>query len=262
MPKIKVNDINIYYEIHGEGFPFIMIMGAAGDVNWWTPDIIETISKKFKTIIFDNRDTGRTDKPELDYSIKTFAEDTVGLMDALNIEKAYILGVSMGGMIAQEIALNYPQRIEKLVLCCTQCGGSKGVQPSNKILQIKFWEMKREEFFNLTVSFLFTENFIKSNLDYIESYKQRMRKIPIPAESQKRQIIAIQHFRTWLRLKNIKTPTLILHGREDILVPPENVEVLAKRIPGAKTKYFENAAHLVFTMEPELFSTTIIEFLK
>ena len=135
MPKIKVNDINIYYEIYGEGFPYVMIMAMAGDVNWWTPEIIEASSQNFKTIIFDNRGTGQTDEPAIDYSMKLFADDTVGLMDALNIEKAHILGVCMGGFIAQEIALSYPDRVEKLILGCTHCGGSKQIPPSGKIMR-------------------------------------------------------------------------------------------------------------------------------
>jgi len=151
----------MYYEIHGEGFPYVMIMAMAGDINWWTPEIIEASSQNYKTIIFDNRGTGQTDESAMDYSIKMFADDTVGLMDALNIEKAHIFGACMGGMIAQEIALTYPDRVEKLILGCTHCGGSKQVPPSNKILRkmMNPRKMKPDDFIPLC----FTEDFIKNN---------------------------------------------------------------------------------------------------
>jgi len=263
LPKIKVNDIEMYYEIHGEGFPCILIMGLAADVNWWTPDVIDAYSQNFKTIIFDNRGAGRTDKPVMNYTVKMFADDTVSLMDILNIERAHIIGASMGGMIAQEIALNYPERVEKLVLCCTHCGGSKQVLPSDEILQQMMTprELTPEELVNEIIPLVFTENFIKNNSDFIESYKLRMLKTPIPIDSYQRQVQAIGNFSTGMRLKKIEAPTLIVQGKEDILVPPENAEVLAKRIPNTKVILLENAAHILFQPDPDKISKEIIGFL-
>jgi len=263
LPTIKVNDINIYYEIHGEGFPYVMISGSPCDVNWWIPEQIEAPSKYFKTIIFDNRGSGRTDKSVMDYSIKMFADDTVGLMNALNIEKAHVLGVSMGGMIAQEIALNYPERVEKLVLCCTHCGGSKQVYPSNEIIQMMMTprKMTPEELVNEILSLCFTDDFFKNNPDFIESYKQRILKIPISLDSYQRQVSAEMGFSTAMRLKKIEAPTLILHGTEDVLVPPKNAEILAKRIPGAKMIMLDKTAHFLFQPYPERVSIMINDFL-
>jgi len=253
----------MYYEIHGEGFPYVMIIGLAADVNWWIPEVIEPSSQNFKTIIFDNRGAGRTDKPKIKYSIKMMADDTVGLMDALKIEKAHIFGASMGGMIAQEIALTYPERVERLVLCCTHCGGSKQVFPSNEIVQMMATprEVSPEELVNDIIPLVYTEDFIKNNPDFIETYKQRMLKTPIPLDSYQRQTQATMSFSSGMRLKRIKAPTLILQGKEDVLVPPENAEVLAKRIPNAKVVLFDNAAHLLFQPDPERVNNTTIEFL-
>ncbi|MHA2367096.1 MAG: alpha/beta fold hydrolase, partial [Candidatus Hodarchaeales archaeon] len=227
MPKIKVNDINMYYEIRGEGFPLVMILGLAADVNWWIPEIIESQSQNFKTIIFDNRGTGRTDKPDIPYSIKMMADDTIGLMDALDIKKAHILGGSLGGMIAQEIAISYPERVEKLVLCCTHCGGSKQVLPSMEVLQKMMAprELPPEEFIDEIISFCFTDEFIKNNPDFIESYKKRTMEYVIPHYTYQHQIEALAGFSSGLKLKKIKAPTLIMHGREDIINPVENAEV-------------------------------------
>jgi len=134
MPKVKVNDIQIYYEVHGAGFPLVMIMGVGGNINWWDPRLVEGLSKKFKVVIFDNRGTGHTDTSDREYTIKLFANDTAGLMDALGISRFHVFGISMGGMIAQELVLNYPGKVEKLVLCSTNCGGANSVQPSAEVI--------------------------------------------------------------------------------------------------------------------------------
>lgn len=262
MPKIEVKDINIYYEIHGNGFPLVMILGLSCDVNWWTPELIETIAEDFKTIIFDHRGVGRTDKPEIDYSIKMFAADTIGLMDGLNIQKAHILGYSMGGLIAQEITLNYPEKVEKLVLCSTNCGGTKSLAPSNEVMDFLINPPEEViERINGFIPLLFTKNFIENNPNFIESYKQQLLKTPIQLTSYLRQVRAMS-FNSAKRLKEIETPTLILQGKEDILIPPGNAEILAKGISGAKLFMLDNVAHLFFQPDPENVINLIKEFLK
>jgi pimeloyl-ACP methyl ester carboxylesterase len=263
--KVKVNDINMYYEIHGDGFPLVMIMGLAANVDWWPPEFLEEIPKEFKTIIFDNRGAGRTDKPDIEYSIKIFADDTVGLMDALNIKKAHLLGISMGGMIAQEIVLNYPERVEKLVLCATHCGGAKYILPSPEIMEIlmKGTEgMTPEEGTELMISLIFTEDFIKNNPDYIERTRENILKEYIPDFSYQRQIGAAMKFNSGRRLKKVKTPTLIVQGRKDVLVQPQNADLLAKLIPGSRVAYFDNSGHAVHSQETEIVNKTILEFLE
>ncbi|MFX1572969.1 MAG: alpha/beta fold hydrolase [Promethearchaeota archaeon] len=261
MPTIRVNDINIYYEIHGEGFPFIMILGLSCDVNWWSPEVIKAIAQSFKTIVFDNRGVGRTDKPEIAYSIKMFADDTIGLMDVLNIQKAHILGFSMGGFIAQEITLNYPERVANLILCSTHCGGSKSLPPSNEVMNFLINPPEDNiDLINGFIPLLFTKTFIENSPEFIESYKQQMLKIPIQLSSHHRQLQAMS-FNAARRLKEIEKPTLILQGKEDILIPPGNAEILAKGISGAKLIMLENAAHLFFQPEPQRVVKLIKEFL-
>ena len=119
MPKVKVNDIQIYYEVKGKGFPLVMIQGLSYSLDGWDPRLVEELSRKYKLVLFDNRGAGRTDVSDREYTMKLFADDTAGLMDALGISKAHVLGLSMGGMIAQELVLNYPEKVAKLVLCST-----------------------------------------------------------------------------------------------------------------------------------------------
>jgi pimeloyl-ACP methyl ester carboxylesterase len=266
MPKVKVNDINMYYEIHGDGFPLVMINGLGGNADYWKidPDFLGWISKNFKTIIFDNRGAGRTDKPDIEYSIKMFADDTVGLMDALHIEKSHILGNSMGGAIAQELVLNYPERVEKLVLGCTHCGGGRQIIPSPEVREtlMKLAGMTPEEGAETLISLLYTEDFIKNNLDVIERTRQYLLKDPMPEFSLQRQSVAAMYFNAGRRLKNVNTPTLIVQGKKDVLNPVQNTEKLAKLIPGSKTFLLDNAGHSFFYPNTERVKEGILKFLK
>ena len=265
MPKVKVNDIQMFYEVHGEGFPLIMIMGLTGNTNWWDPRWIETLSEKFKIIAFDNRGAGRTDISDREYSIKLFADDTAGLMDALGISRANVLGLSMGGMIAQELVLNYPEKVKKLVLCATHCGGAKSVQASEEVMgiltaDVSALALSAEEVARMTIPLLFTEDFIKNTPGVEELVIEQITKNPISNEAFMRQMSAIMNFDAYDRLSQIKTPTLILHGRQDILVPPENGSILEKAIPGSRLVSFENSAHGLMEETEEVLDT-ILEFL-
>jgi len=264
LPKVKVNDINIYYEIHGKGFPFFLIRGLSSDVYRWPPDFISELSKNFKIILFDNRGAGRTDKPDIEYSMKMMADDTTGLMKALNIEKAYVLGYSMGGNIAQEIALNYPKKVKKLILCSTGCGGPNGILASKEVrteLNSNRDGLSNEELVRNWIIFYFIESFIRNKPDVVDEYIRRSLLAPIPSHSYRRQLNAINKFNSYSRLKNIETPTLVLSGKEDILVPHENSIILAENISGAKLVLLDNLGHGLFTPNPKLLAKTIIEFL-
>jgi pimeloyl-ACP methyl ester carboxylesterase len=263
MPKVKVNDIQMFYEVHGEGFPLIMIMGFTGNTSWWDPRWIQTLSKKFKIVAFDNRGAGRTDISDREYSIKLFANDTAGLMDALGIPRADVLGISMGGMIAQELVLNYPEKVKKVVLCSTHCGGAKSVQASEEVLGTLTADkrgMSAEEVARMTIPLLFTEDFLKNIPGLEELVIEQISKNPISNEAFMRQVSAIMQFDTCNRLSQVKTPTLILHGKQDILIPPENGSILEKAIPGSRLVYFENCAHGLMEETEEVLDT-ILEFL-
>jgi pimeloyl-ACP methyl ester carboxylesterase len=263
--KVKVNDINIYYEIHGEGFPLVMIHGFNANLDWWPPYLIDEVSKNFKTLFFDNRGAGRTDKPDIEYSMKMMADDTVSLMDALNIERAHVLGISMGGYIAQELVLNYPEKVEKLVLCSTTCGGAKAIPIPPEAMQIVMRDregLSQKEIIQNWIPILFSEDFIKNNSEFIENFIRRALIAPIPPYSSKRQLLGSARSNFARRLKKVNTPTLVLHGNKDIIFPPKNAEILAKLIPEAKTSIFENIGHLIFSETPEKVVKTLFDFLK
>jgi len=262
---VKINDINMYYEIHGEGFPLVMILGFIENIFWWHPNLINKLSEKFKVILFDNRGAGRTDKPRIDYSMKLFANDTVGLMDALKIEKAYVFGHSMGGQIAQELVLNYPEKVEKLILCATSCGGSKqvivGSEHAVRLLTRQYKQYKIFELVNTIIEILFTEEFIQNNPEAVKETYQKIVKNPPPIYAYRRLLTAPLSFNSYRRLKNIDTPTLIVHGKKDILIPSQNADILADRIPGSKKIIFEDSNHCPHLDNVEKLTQVMLDFL-
>ncbi len=265
MPKIKVNDINIYYEIHGDGPPFLMITGLGANINWYTDEYIDEFASHFKLIILDNRGTGRTDITDKEFSIKMLAEDAVGLMDALKIDKFLLMGTSMGGMISQELILNFPEKVEKLVLCSTSCGMRKGIPPPPQVLELMRTNrdgMSPEFIAKASLPLLYTRDFIKKNREFMKMFVQQLIKTPITPEMFERQMLAVSKFNSFRRLKTINTPTLVIHGKKDILLPPQNADILAGEIPGAKLVLFDDAAHIIFQPEPDKVLNTITEFLN
>jgi pimeloyl-ACP methyl ester carboxylesterase len=261
---LKVNDIQMYYEVCGEGFPLMMIAGLGANVDWWDPRWIQVLSQGFKTVAFDNRGAGRTDVSDEEYSIRLFADDTAGLMDAMGISLAHVLGISMGGMIAQELALNYPEKVQKLVLCSTACGGSKSVPVSQEVLTVLMMDrtaLSPEQIARNMMPLLVTEDFLKNNPGLAELAVHQMVKAPISDKAYVRQLKAILNFDTCGRLLHIKAPTLILQGKRDILVPPENASILDEAIPNAKLVYFENSAHGLLE-ETETVLRSVLEFLS
>jgi pimeloyl-ACP methyl ester carboxylesterase len=260
MPKVKVNDIQVYYEVKGEGYPLVMIIGFGVNLDFWNPHMIEELSKNFKVITFDNRGTGRTDVSDKEYSIRLFADDTVGLMNALGISKANILGWSMGGAIAQELTLNYPEKVKKLVLYSTSCGGAKSVRNQEAdamIMRLFAGGMSVEEASARALRFNFTSDFIDSNPEFVELLIQRTLKAPTSGEVLSHQRTAIMNFSAFDRLSGIKAPTLVLNGKRDVLCLPENGSILSRAIPNAKLVFFEKSAHaLIEDMDEVIHSIT------
>jgi pimeloyl-ACP methyl ester carboxylesterase len=268
LPKIQVNNIHIYYKILGEGNPFILIRGLSSSLDSWPPYSIDQFSKKFKTILFDNRGAGRTDVPDGKYSAKMMADDTIGLIDALNIKKTHLLGYSMGGCIAQEIAINYPNKVSKLILTSTWSGPSHGIvtpnpeeNPFPEMLPL-MKEGNYEGMARLLVSSLFPEDYKEENPHIIEKVVKNYTTHPPSPKGFEGQRAYVETFDTYDRLPEIKIPTLILHGTEDKIVPVENAKMLAERIPSAELFLFENTGHGMIIQENTLWTKKIIEFLN
>jgi 3-oxoadipate enol-lactonase len=265
MPVTKVGDINIYYEIHGDGEPLLLIMGYGSNSGHWFA-ILDKLAKERRVIVFDNRGTGRSDKPNVPYTAKMMVDDIAGLLDASGIGTTDIFGISMGGMIAQEFALNFPKRLNRLVLGCTSCGGANTV-PSTKEAQDFLFSTEMSKFTGeekalATIPWLWNKEFIEKNPDAVKRYVAVTTEYPTPPESYACQANFLITFSTYDRLPLIKAPTLVICGAADRLVPSENSRILASRIPNAELAVVENAGHGFFTDNSEKSSKIILGFLR
>jgi len=261
MATVNVNGCEIYYEVHGQGDPLVLIMGLRRNVEWWYRQI-PALSEHFQVIAFDNRGAGRSDKPVMEYAIRLFADDTAGLMDALDISTAHILGISMGGYIAQELALNYPAKVENLVLGCTGCGGDRNVSMSPERME-KFTANKGlnpEEILRKDMDIYFSDDYIVQQFEIIEEFVEISMRYYQPADAFFRQFDACLRHDTGDRLNQIAAPALIMTGDDDPLVPPQNSHVLKNLIAGAELSVFAGGRHCFFMEEADRFNKETVDF--
>jgi pimeloyl-ACP methyl ester carboxylesterase len=258
-----VGDLNMEYYVEGSGPPLLMIMGLGGQASSWGEPVLEGLQKSFTTIRFSNRGTGATDKPG-GITVPQMAGDAAGLMRAIGIEKAHVFGISMGGMIAQELTLNHPRQVQGMVLGCTTCGPAHSVAvPAQTLAQ--FGQMMQlpvdqriQRFWETAV----TPEFMTGRADFLTHILELGMATPTPMETFGMQFAAIQSFDTWERLPQIKSPTLILQGDRDILVPAENAEILHARIPGSQVRIIGGTGHCFFWEEPEEVVEEVVGFLS
>lgn len=267
MPKAHVNGITVHYRIQGRGEPLILIMGLGGESGDWILQA-RAFSKYFRVLTFDNRGVGKSEKPSESYTIKTMADDVVGLMDYLGIDKAHILGVSMGGAIAQEIAINYPERVRKLILVSTTPGkDEKGAHSPELLRAMGLQEGFCDEDIR-SVDIGRVMNSLSSN-----SYSSKMLKaVAVPycwvrmklfgIQGLGKQFEAVMTSSTRDRLNMIKAPTLVIAGTEDGIVPTRSSELLAERIPNARLIKIQGGSHTLIAEKRGRFNREVLEFLR
>lgn len=263
MPKVRVADINIHYETYGQGEPLVLIMGLGGGSSlWWRQ--VDFFSPEYRVVVYDSRGVGRTDKPDTPYSMDMLVGDAAGLLERLGIASAHIYGVSMGGMVAQELALRYPELVSSLVLGATTCGGGHAAMPSQETLQKLFGIMtlSPEEAVKVATSVTFSPTFIERHPDKINDWLIKGAESPPSPMGFKRQAEAAAGFDTYDRLPQIRVPTLILAGTADQLIPSDNSRILASRIPNAKLVLFEGAGHGYLWEAEEEANRTVHDFLR
>jgi pimeloyl-ACP methyl ester carboxylesterase len=267
MPKIQSNGIELYYKTHGEGQSLVLISGL-GYSSWQWHKMVPFLAEYFQVVTFDNRGIGQSDKPDGPYSAQLLAADTVGLLDALGIEKAVIAGHSMGGFIAQAIALDFPQRVEKLILCSTNFGGPNHVPVTPEAMEVltDVTSDALTRFKNgLVVST--APGWAEKNPEVIEEWVKWRVANPIePVHYQAQLAIGLALMPEAAafenKLKNISVPTLILFGAHDKVVPMANADLLAKQMSGSQTRILPDAGHFFPLEVPEEASRVIIDFVK
>jgi len=267
MPKAYVNGINIDYKVQGQGEPLVLIMGYSGDKTGW---IFQTraFKRHFRLVTFDNRGVGKSDKPAGAYSIKMMADDTVGLMAHLGIERAHILGVSMGGMIAQELAINYPERVNKIILGCTAPGRSEssGISPEfpkalglgDSYTDDEVRGLPVSKVVNSLLSSAFNKCIYRTLLIALAKIQVRL----IGKTGLVGQLEAVLGHDTFDRLPAIQAPTLVMMGTGDRIIMPSSSEVLANGIPGARLVKFEGGSHAFFIEMRGEFNRVVLDFLR
>jgi len=253
MPLAKARQIELSYDRAGDGPPLLLIMGMSGTKHHWGERVLEELRSDFETIVYDHRDAGDSTRTGQPFTIADLAGDAAGLLDALGLDSAHVMGISMGGMVAQELALAHPERIASLTLGCTYCGGEGSVLASEAVMRrlaeamtsgdrataIRAgWEV------NVSPSFAADEDayarFLATGMRY-----------GLPVEVIMRQMQAITGHDTSARLPGLGVPTLVAHGTLDELLPVHNGHMIAGLIPGSRLEILEGIGHMFFLERPE-----------
>ena len=245
--------MKIAWERHGAGPPLLLIQGL-GYARWGWEPVVEPLARSFDVILFDNRGIGESDAPAGPYTAAQMAGDALHVLDEAGVERAHVVGTSLGGMIAQELALAQPGRIDKLVLACTTPGGPQSVpMPEQTVKLLQNGASLRQ----------FVENALAPDpsIEIVERILRHREATAQPLEAWSAQAAAGMGFDAFDRIDGIRAPTLILHGTEDAVVDSRNTTLLERRIPDARIELFPGAGHLFFWEQPERFVAAVEEFL-
>ena len=259
--RVKVNSISINYELYGKEEADVLMFSHSLGTNllMWDPQV-KALRDKYKLICFDTRGHGKSDVPDGPYTLEQLAQDAVGLMDTLGIEKVHWIGLSMGGMIGQAVALNYPERLKSLILCDTAAKVNEEDQP--------IWQQRidtalkhgMEALLEPTLERWFTKPFREKNPPEVELIKKLFLSTPVKGFVGCAE--AIRKLNYLDRLSEIKLPTLIIVGQEDMGTPVEVAKEMHKRIPNSELIIIPSAAHLSNLEQPEKFNTALVDFLE
>lgn len=260
MAFIENQGAKIYWDQQGQGEPVLLIMGLGYPSDMWYRTR-PVLASKYRVITFDNRGVGRSDMPPGPYPIALMASDALAVLDAAGIQNAHVFGISMGGMIAQELTLQHPDRVRSLILGCTAAGGSTAVRAEPEVNQMLMnrGNMTPEEAAEAAIPFIYDPGTPRALID--EDLAVRGPWLPRP-EAYIAQLQGILAWEGYSRLPQIKTSTLVIHGQNDRLVPAGNGELISKRIPGAKWVLIPNASHIFPTDQTEAAHTAILGFLE
>ncbi len=260
MGRVNVNGVELYYQKHGSGSHLVLIEGLGVGTWLWEKQVPE-FSKHYTTIVYDNRGAGKSGKPAVSYTIDMMADDLAGLLDSLQIAKAHVLGVSMGGFIAQSFALRYPEKVDRLVLVATSAGGPDHVPMSPEVLAVMFATGGQpRELARRKLALAYSEKFMQSV--EVEHLLDLRLDEPQPPHAYLAQATAGATFNLSEKVQGIQAPCLIVAATGDRLVPVANAHNLAKKIPHSRLKMFEGYGHQFFVEIPDEFNREVIAFLS
>jgi pimeloyl-ACP methyl ester carboxylesterase len=252
MPFLRRPDgCRLYYETfgHRRTEPLVLLEGRGGDVAGWRRNI-PRLSRELWVVAYDFRGNGRSDPPQPGATMASFIDDTVALLDHLELASAHVYGQSFGGMVAQELALAHPDRVRSLILAATHCGGGVAIRSRPHVSKDRPWLQ------------LYSDRFAREHPDHVREDMDVARMNPQSSEAARRQGAAMQGFDVCDRLGEIRAPTLVLHGTEDRMVDPRNATILAERIPRAELVWLHSAGHLYHSEQPGAADRAVIAFVK
>ena len=263
MQRTRINGVELAYDLQGSGAPLVMIHGAQGDQSMFS-DLAPAFAHQFRVLTFDQRGSGLSEKPDMEYSMAMLADDTAALMEHVGFASAHVIGVSMGGMIAQEFALRHPRKVRALVLGCTTPGGPKAVRLGGEALTNAYstQPMSAEERGKALAEAAFTKGYIEQHPEIIPTMIEARRQRPLDPVALAHRMKAAYAHDTYDRLSQITCPTLVITGKDDVLISWENSRILAERVPSAKLVLLEPAGHCFWLEQPEQSREAITTFLQ
>ena len=263
---VRANGQELYYELHGQGPPLVLVMGIGYDSSLWTLAQVPVLSTQFQVILVDNRDAGRSSKAGQPYKIADMADDLAGLLNALGIQRSHLLGLSMGGMIALEFALRHGDRLDRLVLAGTGAAPARSaVDPIQVWSWVKANDATGEVFGGQQFVSLFSTAFLRNHEAVCDTAELlASNPYPMSPEAYGRQADAYRQFDALDRLAAIKAQTLVVVGEQDLLTPPWIAREVAEAIPGARFEVIrgDGSSHVVPIECPDEFNRLVLEFLS
>jgi len=263
MLRSRINGVELAYDLQGAGEPLVLIHGAQGDQSMFA-GIAPAFANQFRVLTFDQRGSGLSEKPDMEFSMALLADDTAALMEHVGFASAHIIGVSMGGMIAQEFALRHPHKVRSLVLGCTTPGGPKAVRIGGEALTTAYSTepLSPEERGRALAEAAFTKGYIAQHPEVIPAMIEARRQRPLDPVALSHRMKAAYAHDAYDQLPHVACPTLVITGKDDALISWENSRILAERIPGAKLVLLEPAGHVFWLEQPEHSRAAILAFLQ
>jgi pimeloyl-ACP methyl ester carboxylesterase len=263
MPTTRVHGVTIAYEVRGAGPTALFIMGLGGRATDWNDAFIARLTPHLEVVTFDNRGTGGSDRPEEGYTLEVMADEAVAVLDAIDRPRAHVIGISMGGMIAQLVALRHPGRVERLVLIATHGGGRTVVPPTAEAMRVLMPDrsLPPAEIVRSSMAAIAAPGFAQREPAAVDAIVALALAQPTPQMTFARQMTAILASNRMDRLGTITAPTLVVHGSEDPLIPPANGEAIARAIPGARLLELPACGHLPMWECPRRLADELLHFL-
>ncbi len=262
VPRVPVAGTELYYERRGAGEPLLLLQGLGANSLHWGEPFLSELERELELVVFDNRGTGRSAPlGGAELTTASLAADAVALLDALDLERVHVFGISMGGMIAQQLALARPERVRSLTLGCTSCGGTQSRQTDQAVIRAltaAVFSRDYDRMLRTGFGFMVSAGYATDPAHYAEFVAAARNHPPDIALLMAQQAAVVGHD-SYARLRGLRAPTLVIHGTADQLLDAVNGDLVASLIPGARLELLDGAGHLFFWEQPQRAARLVCE---